>query len=146
MRLAFLTGGWAGDNRPMGDEELTNEGVERELMRIARSRRPQLQARTAALRAILARRKEELRRPKPPPAYAWEGKRLTSEQRREWFALDLLSQMAQASDLWVGPDEWRRGSSRVRRLQQQAEEILAADDPAAALERWRASAAPARYR
>jgi hypothetical protein len=144
-----------------GDEGLTDAQIERELVAIARSRRrTQLQPRASGLRAILRhrvearkaerreeerrrqeerRREEELRR-KPPPAYSWEFDTLTDEQRREWLELDLVSTMA-AERGWryIGPAEWRRGSRRVRRLQQEADAILRAPNPLEAFQEWRAA-------
>jgi hypothetical protein len=124
-----------------GNAEPTDEQIELELLRLTRSRRPQLQPRVAALRAILKRRRDEERRAKPAPGYAWESEGLTGEQRLAWFELDLLSVMAQARGQWVGPAEWRRGSARVRCLQREADEILGAPDPFAAFQEWRASLA-----
>lgn len=130
----------------MGDEKLTDERIEAELLRVARGRRSQLQPRVAALRAILKRRSDEERerRARPAAGDAWEGEGLSAEERLAWFELDLLPTMAAARGWWAGPSEWRGGSSRrMRRLRREADAILAAPDPFAAFAEWRASLAAA---
>jgi hypothetical protein len=122
---------------------MDDEQLERELLRVARGRRTQLQPRVAALRALQAARREA-RRAKPPPAWPWEADGLDAGQRLAWLQLDLLPVMAQTRGWWVGPADWRRGSSRrMRRLRREADEILAAPDPFAAFAQWRASLASA---
>lgn len=69
--------------------------------------------------------------------YSWQNMALDSDQRRAWFELDLLAEMARALGYVVGRVEWRAGSERVGRLERDAAVILADGDPPAAFDAWR---------
>jgi hypothetical protein len=123
-----------------GGEPLSDEEIERELLRIARSRtRSQLQPRVAALRAMLKRRREEREQEPEEPIYSWRNPALTVEQQLAWFELDLQHAMACERGWSILPREWHDGrSGRVRRLQREADAICAAVDRFAAFDEWRA--------
>jgi hypothetical protein len=53
-----------------------------------------------------------------------------------FWELDLTTNMVHALDWSIEPPEWREGSPRVRRLVEDAERILDADDPLAVFNAW----------
>jgi hypothetical protein len=59
------------------------------------------------------------------------------EPHNPFFDLDLVSDLARGRGMRITSTEWRSGSERIERLDAEADVILAADDPPAALAAWR---------
>jgi hypothetical protein len=141
---------------------MSDEQLEAELVRLSRSRASgtKLQARAAALRAVLMsraraaeaaekqerlRRRQEMLERRAESADADDMRELAAA--RIFFELDfpeLADAMLKTLGWIVDVGEWRHGSERVDQLVREGLEIVRASDPEAAFEAWRQGIEPLR--